>query len=141
MICHWRWDMCLKRNMQLVWQRKRKMTSREFLLGEHVNGYDIKIMILYLGLNVNFLPKKSWEAMGSPPLVYPSIQLRMVNQYCICPIGYRKCWSWFGRCEKHYIIWSNRDDGKYESVPSISWHQMVLWKLLNRWFEEQHNEF
>lgn len=43
--------------------------------------------MLDLGLNVNILPRKTWEAMGKPQLKYSPIQLRMENQYCILPIG------------------------------------------------------
>ena len=44
-------------------------------------------MMLDLGLDVNILPRKTWEAMGKPQLKYSLIQLRMANQYCILPIG------------------------------------------------------
>jgi hypothetical protein len=43
--------------------------------------------MLDLGSDVNILPKKTWEAMGKPMLVYSPIQLCMVNQYCIYPVG------------------------------------------------------
>lgn len=42
---------------------------------------------LYLGSNVNILPKKSWEAMGKPKLAYSPIYLRMANESRIFPIG------------------------------------------------------
>jgi hypothetical protein len=43
--------------------------------------------MLDLGSDVNILPKKTWEAMGKPKLVYSPIQLWMANQYCIYPVG------------------------------------------------------
>jgi hypothetical protein len=43
--------------------------------------------MLDLGFDVNILPKKTWEAMGKPMLVYSPIQFQMGNQYCIYPIG------------------------------------------------------
>lgn len=43
--------------------------------------------MLDLGSDVNILPKKSWESMGKPPLIFSPIQLRMANQYRIFPIG------------------------------------------------------
>jgi len=49
--------------------------------------YYIKDVMLYIGSYVHIIPKKSWEAMGSLPLVYYPIQLRMANQYRILPIG------------------------------------------------------
>jgi hypothetical protein len=42
--------------------------------------------MLDLGFDINILPKKTWEAMGNPKLVYSPIQLHMANQYCIYPI-------------------------------------------------------
>jgi hypothetical protein len=36
---------------------------------------------------VNILPKKYWELMGKPNLVWSPIQLRLANQYQIYPIG------------------------------------------------------
>lgn len=43
--------------------------------------------MLDLGSDVNILPKKSWESMGKPQLIFSPIQLRMANQYRIFPIG------------------------------------------------------
>ena len=40
-----------------------------------------------MGLDVNILPKKTWEDLGKPQLVYSPIHLRMENQYCIFPMG------------------------------------------------------
>lgn len=44
-----------------------------------MEGHEIKDVMLDLGSDVNILPKKSWEAMGKPKLVYSPIQLRMAN--------------------------------------------------------------
>ena len=52
-----------------------------------VAGFQIKDTMLDLGSDVNILPRKTWEALGKPRLTYSLIQLRMVNQYCIFPIG------------------------------------------------------
>jgi hypothetical protein len=46
--------------------------------------------MLYFGSDVNILPKKTWEAMGKPKMVFLPIWLWMVNQYCIYPIGWMK---------------------------------------------------
>jgi len=43
--------------------------------------------MLDIGSDVNILPKKTWEEMGKPQLKYSPIQLRIVNQYYILPIG------------------------------------------------------
>ena len=44
-------------------------------------------VILDLGLDVNILPKKTWEAMGEPTLWYSNIQLKLANQQRVIPIG------------------------------------------------------
>jgi hypothetical protein len=44
--------------------------------------------MLDFGSDVNILPKKTWEAMGKPKMVFSPIQLWMVNQYCIYPVGW-----------------------------------------------------
>jgi hypothetical protein len=51
-----------------------------------LGGYDMDGVMLDLGSNVNILPKKSWEVMGKPKLVWSPIQLRLANQYKIYPI-------------------------------------------------------
>ena len=40
-----------------------------------------------LGSDVNVMPKKTWEAMGRPKLVWSPIALKMVNQQNIVPFG------------------------------------------------------
>jgi hypothetical protein len=52
-----------------------------------LGGYDMDGVMLDLGFDVNILPKKSWEVMGKPKLVWSPIQLRLENQYKIYPIG------------------------------------------------------
>jgi hypothetical protein len=52
-----------------------------------LDDFEIKDVMLDLGSNVNFLPKKTWEALGKSRLAYSPIQLRMENQYYIFPIG------------------------------------------------------
>jgi hypothetical protein len=52
-----------------------------------LGGYDMDGVMLDLGSDVNILPKKSWEVMGKPKLVWSPIQLRLSNQYKIYPIG------------------------------------------------------
>lgn len=40
-----------------------------------------------LGSDANVLPKKTWECMGRPTLQWSPIQLQMVNQQKILPMG------------------------------------------------------
>jgi hypothetical protein len=44
-------------------------------------------IILDLGLEVNFLPKKTWQCMGEPTLGYLPIQMKLENQHKILPVG------------------------------------------------------
>jgi hypothetical protein len=44
-------------------------------------------VILDLGSDVNVLPKKTWEMMGKPKLVWSPVQLRLMNQHKIVSIG------------------------------------------------------
>jgi hypothetical protein len=44
-------------------------------------------VMLDLGSDVNIFPKKYWEVMGKPKLVWSPIQLWLANQYKIYPIG------------------------------------------------------
>jgi hypothetical protein len=68
-------------------QRRRKRLGHEFILNSHIDGYEINDAMLDLVSYVNILPKKMWEAMGKPRLVYSLIQLHMENQYCIYLVG------------------------------------------------------
>lgn len=44
--------------------------------------------MLDLGCDVNLLSKQTWERMGRPTLQWSPIQLRMVNQQKIIPMGW-----------------------------------------------------
>jgi hypothetical protein len=44
-------------------------------------------IILYLGSEVNVLPKKTWEAMGEHTLGYSPIQLKLENKNRVVSIG------------------------------------------------------
>ena len=44
-------------------------------------------IVLDLGSNVNVLPKRAWEMMEKPKLVWSPVQLRLANQQKIIPFG------------------------------------------------------
>jgi hypothetical protein len=44
----------------------RKRTNGEFKFNAQIGEYDVDNVILDLGLDVNVLPKKTWEMMGEP---------------------------------------------------------------------------
>jgi len=52
-----------------------------------IEEFEMDQVILELGLDANFLPKKTWERMGQPKLQWSPIQLHMMNQQKIIPIG------------------------------------------------------
>jgi hypothetical protein len=56
---------------------RNKRTSREVTLNENIGDFNMGNVILYLGLDVNIFPKKTWEAMGEPTLGYSNIQLKL----------------------------------------------------------------
>jgi hypothetical protein len=51
--------------------------NREFRLNAYIGDYDMDNIILDMGSNVNVLPKKTWETMGKPKLIWSPIQLRL----------------------------------------------------------------
>jgi hypothetical protein len=52
---------------------KKKCIGQEFKMTTELGGYDMDGVMLDLGSNVNILPKKSWEVMGKPKLVWSPI--------------------------------------------------------------------
>jgi hypothetical protein len=48
--------------------RKKRITSREFMLNANIGDFNMGDIILDLGFEVNVFPKKTWEAMGKPTL-------------------------------------------------------------------------
>lgn len=56
-------------------------------LTTQIGDYEMGPVILDLGSNVNVLLKQTWECMGRPALQWSPIQLRMVNQHKIFPMG------------------------------------------------------
>jgi hypothetical protein len=54
---------------------KKKRTGQEFKMTIELGGYDMDGVMLDLGSDVNIFPKKSWEVMGKPKLVWSPIQL------------------------------------------------------------------
>ena len=56
-------------------------------LNAQIGNYDMDEIILDLGSEVNVLTKQTWELMGKPKLRYSPIQLRLVNQQRVSPMG------------------------------------------------------
>jgi hypothetical protein len=65
----------------------RRRTSREFRLNSNIGDFNMGDIILYLGSEVNVLPKATWKCMGEPTLGYSTVQLKLANQHKVLPIG------------------------------------------------------
>ena len=55
-------------------------------LTTQIGEYEMDQVILDLGLDVNVLPKLTWECIGRPTLQWSPIQLRMENQQKMIPM-------------------------------------------------------
>ena len=62
-------------------------TRQEMWLTVRIGDYEMDHIILDLGSDANVLPRQMWERMGKPTLQWSPIQLRMVNQQKILPMG------------------------------------------------------
>ena len=52
--------------------QKRK-TCKEMRMNIHIGDYEVDLVILDLGSDVNILTKKNWKLMGNPTLVWSPI--------------------------------------------------------------------
>ena len=57
--------------------RKKRRTSREFILNSNIGDFNMGDIILDLGSEVNVFPKNTWEDMEEPTLGYSPIQLKL----------------------------------------------------------------
>ena len=64
-----------------------KRINREFRSSAQIREYDVDNVILDLGFDLNVLPKQTREIMGKPKLLWSLVQLRLMNQHTIVPIG------------------------------------------------------
>jgi hypothetical protein len=62
---------------------RRKHMGGEFKLSVELGKYEMEGIMLDLVSVVNIFPKKSWEFMGKPKLMWFPIQLRIENKYRI----------------------------------------------------------
>ena len=62
-------------------------TGREMRLTAQIGEYEMDQVIMDLKLDVNVLPKQTWERMGRPMLQWSLIRLRISNQQKITPMG------------------------------------------------------
>jgi hypothetical protein len=60
----------------------------KFRLSAQTGDYDMDHFIFDLGSDVNVLSKKTWEIMGKTKFIWFAIQLILVNQHKIVPIGW-----------------------------------------------------
>jgi hypothetical protein len=65
----------------------KKRTNKEFRFSAHIGDYDVDNVILDLGYDVNVIPRKTWDMIGKPKIVWSLVQLRLVNQHKIISTG------------------------------------------------------
>jgi len=63
-------------------------TGREMRLSAMIRSYEMDEVVLDLGSEVNVMTKQTWEIMAKPKLAFSPIQLRLVNQQRVIPIGH-----------------------------------------------------
>ena len=66
-------------------------TGREMRLNAVIGSYEMDEVVLDLGSEVNFMTKQTWEIMAKPKLAFSPIQLRVVNQQRVIPLGRLQC--------------------------------------------------
>jgi hypothetical protein len=54
---------------------RKSALAENFKMTTELGGYDMDGVMLDLGSDVNIFPKKYWEVMGKPKLVWSPIQL------------------------------------------------------------------
>lgn len=68
-------------------EKCKKRIGHEMRLTAEIGEFEMDQVILDLGSDANVLLKQTWERMGRPALRWSSIELRMVNQQNILPMG------------------------------------------------------
>jgi len=58
---------------------KKSRISHEFRINSQIGDYDIEDIVIDLGSDVNVMPKRTWEVMGKPQLVWSPIVVKMEN--------------------------------------------------------------
>jgi hypothetical protein len=64
----------------------RRRTCREYRPNANIGDFNMGDIILDLGLEVNVLPKKTWQCMREPTLRYSHVQSKLANQHRVIPI-------------------------------------------------------
>ena len=67
--------------------QKRK-TGQDMRMNIQIGDYEVESVILDLGSDVNILMKKTWKLMGNPTLGWSPLQLCLVIQEKVHPIGH-----------------------------------------------------
>lgn len=73
----------------MVWKLGKHdlRTRREMRMTAQIGEYEMDLVILDLGSDVNVFPEQPWERMGRHTLQWSPIQLWMANQQKILPMG------------------------------------------------------
>ena len=66
---------------------QKKNTGKEMRMNIQIGDYEVDSVILDLGSYVSILTKQAWTLMGNPTLEWSPMQLWLVNQAKVQPIG------------------------------------------------------
>ena len=66
---------------------KRLKAGCELRMIAQIGYYDMDYIILDLGSDANIMTKQTWESMGKPRLVRSLVQLWLMNQSKVLPVG------------------------------------------------------
>ena len=67
---------------------QKKKNGKDIWMNVQIGDYEVELVILDLGSDVNILMKKTWQFMGKPTLGCSSVQLHLANQMKVQPIGH-----------------------------------------------------
>ena len=65
----------------------KKKTGKEMCMNIQIGDYEVDLLILDPGSNVNILTKQTWKKMGRLTLGWSPVQLWLANQAKVQPIG------------------------------------------------------
>ena len=90
-----------------------------------IEEYEVELVIMDLGLDVNILTKKTSQLMGKPTLGWSPVQLRITNQPKVQPVG---CVSNLvvdiegkKKHDEFDVIEIVEDGGSYPTLLGIGW--------------------
>ena len=91
----------------------------------HIGDYEVDLVILDLGSDVNILTKQTWQSMGKPTLGWSPVHLWLANQDKVHPIGWVSNLvvniEGMKTCANFDVIEVVDDGGSYSTLLGIGW--------------------